>query len=344
MKIKYIKEGYFNNPDQMKAKAERNKQVSNVEKLAKTSSDMLTYPIRTFFESFMNTIKDRIGLNSFSAQGVWSNDYLSIHYPPLSNTFVSTEDIKSWRYGKLFSNIVVTDIKYNERKIHFDVDLGTVNTAQILLTGGANHNYHLNEIAIPLYIDYIPEFVHIGRNSYLTCKSLPGEVTNELIVKCLQRWQDTIGKELRAKECDDEKVVEFLKEAEYTYTVHWKLDKDIIVFPTFVTNREDFNNSISTGSEGVMYINRYYYPMLPISAKTESEKHKLTWEMFVDGAATSPDLGSEYADRLLESCPNGFEDLAKIIADDFKRYNIKIESGAHIYLSTGYFDKDYLIV
>ena len=53
MKINYIKEGYFNNPGQMKAKAEKNKAVSKAQALAATANDIVTRELRELLQDFV---------------------------------------------------------------------------------------------------------------------------------------------------------------------------------------------------------------------------------------------------------------------------------------------------
>ena len=111
MKVNYIKEGYFNNPEEMKKKAGLRKSVSNTEKKEKNTNDILALEIEKIIDSYLErNIKDE---ESYSGQYRFLND--SICGPYLSDTFFL-------RYLNMpeMENVCATSFK--SKVVNLDID------------------------------------------------------------------------------------------------------------------------------------------------------------------------------------------------------------------------------
>ena len=122
MKINYIHEGYFNNPEQMKKQAEKKKEISKAQALANTSNKI----VKEGIENFLNAALKRDYEKEF-----WSNAYEHMYFFPQhifgKNTqsviYLSLIDKPKEPEEMFMTKVNLLEIKEDEIDIDIDIRL-----------------------------------------------------------------------------------------------------------------------------------------------------------------------------------------------------------------------------
>ena len=110
MKVRYIKEGYFNNPNQAKAAIAKKNNLTSVEKLAAASTNVFNSEVRNAIQTIISDA--------------------AIPFFPLSKVFVQPiSGDGRWKFSNPFNNQVkIKSVDFENKKIYFDVELGSMVT------------------------------------------------------------------------------------------------------------------------------------------------------------------------------------------------------------------------
>ena len=122
MKVNYINEGFFKNPEEMKASAERRNNLSNVDKLANNAQRVVEEGVEKFFNAYLNTnnIPDNqpqrnTFLNSFA---IGCAGLISLFHVDFS-TMKDSNELTAYPVSKYTSKV---KIEGNDIKIHIYVE------------------------------------------------------------------------------------------------------------------------------------------------------------------------------------------------------------------------------
>ena len=330
MKIRYIKEGYFNNPDQMKAKAERGKNVSSVDKLASTAENLINYPVKQFVYDNLNTNFIRKNFINFVAR--YSNSLAEINdffiISPFFFTgwcFADPEEetdtfIRKWSYK--YEQLYVKDLNMQEKTMTLVAEIGTPEELYISDT-------KKNEIYIVGDLVALAQACGEGLGPKWKKHRLISETLPTLFG---DRHDDAIGDTFKKYYAGNQSIMNTIdlisKELQITVEVVMNLDKDIIICPIcmcddfWVTASRKYND-LSAVSE--------YYDFKRYGHKTNIEELK------------SKMKSGSYRYNTLERHIKNMSDVVNMMREYLKEY-VTISTNHHIYLSLGGRIKDYLLI
>jgi hypothetical protein len=159
-------------------------------------------------------------------------------------------------------------------------------------------------------------------------------VTNHWLYRTFGRQKyekDPVQEKLDPKE---EKMIDFFRHAHYKVNIVWKLKEDIIVFALPNVFTHSFGKGIDFKSNE--YINQNVYRFMPVEKIKKLGPVVLNRTSVIENMPFDESFAEDY------NC-NNYEELANYIKQGIEDSNLSVKGG-HIYLSTGYSQKNYLIV
>ena len=140
------------------------------------------------------------------------------------------------------------------------------------------------------------------------------------------------------------------RKLEYNIKVEWNLQEDVIIFPAFSRTASEFNNARGTGVEGIEYIHDFIYPNMKFSTSWKPYKERYGTDYITpDSLVKSMHLllGNTYSVSVttmnMSDNVHSMEDMVELYKKSIENLGIEITGPGHLYLSKGYFKKDYLI-
>ncbi len=365
MKVRYLREGYFKNPEQAKAAREKAAQQSNAEKLVDTTNKVMVKPIKEYLTvKFNKWVK---------GMGLWGKyrmfrDFFKVFPDIFSNHFLLTSTNNELQRAICYwsladEEVVVSNVDIEHNKIYLDVIIGepAKDMSQGSWLGGYKGERGINENEVMfLYLDnFYDEFYKIKK------KSWSPKTIHE------HRYIIEMAKDDRFEETLPKPLMDFILNAEYEVSVVWNLKNDILI--TGITTLEDnkhfdgnemiwFSSEVSRNWTPADLFNDVHYgdnntfagltrqvvneiyPVVTNVVKTILGKFKknvpvkknIKWEELRERC------DKQHAGLL--SRFSSYDELVHGIQRLFKYYNITVAGDSHIWYSTGNFEKNYMIL
>lgn len=378
MKVKYIKEGYFKNPEQAKAAREKGKEVSNVERVAATADKILRQPIVNYLNMLFNA-----GIRAWNNnEKFYSSTWISVIRSSILASYFDTGDI-----FQLFPSYISTDVlkpleerssgvhkylrlqtrKIEYEKVEVDLDLDAhqldfkfyvknlepENTVLFMYLDSRMLSKNPASIGSIMYRNvirsYIDQFIDISTAS--DNKGAHNDynkfIAPQEMLDFYHKWMDhnrpsaevinvqvvfELDKDLLIAPIPRKMLNDYLS----SWTIIPKNPFDIVERPYIRDNMLSRDNNEQRRAK----IDSEIYPITTIKEIGSDEfekvpKHNFEWKDY------EKMLKSVYSETLYGSV----EEMADAIKKSFvENYTISISGPGHIYLSTGYFEKNYLIL
>ena len=384
-----MNEGYFKNPEEKKREIENRKNVSNVERLAKQSDEMLVKPIKNFLEDFVSTTGEYSSYFTKYSTAMYGNvaiyDYLEVFPSFIGDFYICPKVIDRYDRNKKIGFLMKEDMNNikveNENMRVTKIDYGNKKVEGVIEMGPIVNKWYERHINIscrklyPLLIDNLYVSLHCN-DAYEAAESY---ITGTWIHD-YKKLSKEMGYTIDDKKND---ILNYISECKLDLSAEWIVDEDIYLFPVFFDDLTDLahnvrlhngwdidNVELSMSKDGDIF-NYYIYPYHEITEKNYKKLamkkwnkvplEKMTWEKFCAIRRGDIKESVHYRDwsnscfafnkwtrekgEIVLKQYNSFDDVAEAIKKCLADYKIKIVSknGAHVYLSLGYFDKDYLI-
>ena len=376
MKVRYIAEGYFKKPEQAKDSRKKEKELSNADKVAATADKVLRQPIVNYLNMLFNTgIRDwNNSVNYLSS--AWIKEIRSSIFPSYYDTGDIFQLFPSYISADVLKPLETTDqsqgvhkyvrmktrkIKYEKVEVDLDLDthqlyfkfyiknLEPENTVLFAyLDTLAQNNFakkgkHIGSIVYRNVIrSYIDHFIFNSTVSSNNDKAIYSKFTPpQGMLDFYYKWMTSdrpspsvinvqvvfeLNKDLLLAPISRKILNDYLS----SWTIIPKNQFDVVERHLFRDNSEQRRAKIDSE----------IYPITTIKeiASNKFEKvpmHALEWK----------DYDNMFKSSYYEPPYGSVEEIAATIKKSFvEDYNISISGPGHIYLSTGYFEKNYLIL
>jgi hypothetical protein len=369
MKIKYITEGVFKNPTQARTAREKVKELSNAERVAGVVKKVFIEPVSNYlswvYNDFMckNKNPDEID-NQVGRMRVIQNDRFDVtlscideysfclNYWEKGKNDVLCGEVERWSYEGM--TVEIDDIDLENKKVKLRIVV-----SEPRLIYGTNNGLNWGTYKdIPS--DRVVMFVNM--NTLLEERNRKFDESG-FVYDALENYLKIALRDFPPVGLPKESA-DFLKDKnlKIDFEVVYKLDHDILLagimdvdsftlqrywhiggFNITVKNKKDY----SPESRARDTMDRIYHfvekeekrfaGLIPYNVKKQQED--CSWEAYSRNWNLTSTLFTEDG----ANC-NSFEDLVKELKRHFKMKHVKIEGNGHIYYSTGYFKKNYLIL
>ena len=345
-----LNESYFNNPEQAKNKIERKKELSNTDRLSATAKDTLVSPLKRFAEKmldsrnvdFSNWTRIAVRNGSLSAKIQYTNDmfiaaptwlseqmiYRDFFDAAKSLNFDINEEIGLYKWKYMYEKVNIINVDLTNNEVDIEVEMGIPSNYYV---GNGN-----DSIKKPEPLDSRHYVIGVDIMIMTSMLNNWGESNNDekkMIEYSIKEYLQEYIRNYSEYDLSEEerKAGEFLCNAKYNLELVWKIDRDIMLYP--LPRWEDEENVwLREKNNNESY--RINTELYPCSAKYE----KFTWNDVIRNYKNWPE--GNYV-----TCWKSIDDFVDGLKRAFKRYwKVESNNGAHVYLSLGKFDKDYLIV
>ena len=370
MKVKLLKEGYFHSvKDERKDKGSAEQVVSKIANNAliapiKTCLERVFYcsPSKTWF-SYLETARSvpGYGIDSISRN---VTDYIGLHYIIIDQILIRTRNRPSYatRAGEVFSNwyyeyekLNVLNIDYNKKKVNLEVECE-------ISPESLGHGNAIFFNVPGLYLDSIAVY-NLEQSDKLLNR------VQHTIKKLCQMSDERSDNPIKSYLSDNNllktniDVYNFLSDENTEFNVErivLNLDKDVLLCPeamrfadidggNMYTFMQDRPKRLYIYGEDEGYQNASKY-LNDIIYRTNNEEDDISWEEFCENYSGIGDKipveGYKECASTLEECFSYFksyDDVATALKDALKKFLV-VKGSGHIYMSTGHFKKDYLIL
>ena len=368
MKVRCLTEAIFKNPVQAKAKIEKEKEMSNAEKLAGTTNKIILEPVIRFLNDELKKLLEGPHKHRYCTtyMQAYRHDPLCIapDFIVYSYCIVKDKDIYDMWYE--YESAIITDIDIENKKIDFLISLGEPHSGLPRTSSSYPDN---NNIVYATYIDKLSGLTDISKFTNVSAtftptlpmmrSPFPGSNIKILKTKLNTILRDIVyyakennsNSEYIKKVLDNIRLLNLLEEYEFQCKIEWNLKQDMLVLPIISEGNEDFQEAKGNASDALEYLNSSYYPM-----NIKYDSYQITYEERygtpeITIESLIQDIRENYSNKpenvFVENKLKGMtsmENLAALYAESIKNLDLNIVGGGHIYLSTGYFKKNYLIV
>lgn len=366
MKVKYLREGYFKNPEQARAAREKERELSNVEKIAGVSNKLMKEPLIKFInDTFERYYHGKWHSASYTVGFLDVNrrDHFNVG-PDFMSPYCIVKDKDVMYMNYTLGKTVVNDIDFDEMVIDITTTIGTPTASYSV--GSINPKVAPNDsVAYASYYNNlygIAEVAGFETGNYALKSPFAGTNKNLLRNKICYLFLTNLFNELKEnphKNEEEKNILEIVNALNFDHTkfkynikIEWNLQEDVIIFPVITKDGTDLNNSRDAEEEALEYMHQMFYPNLDGEF---TECYKPYKERYGTDYITPYSLikcmtllhGStpsiEFTISNIKKRVHSMEDLAALYAESLKNQDIEVVGPGHLYLSTGYFKKDYLI-
>lgn len=362
MKINYITEAVFKNPSQAREAREKAGQLSNVERLAGTANKVVIEPIIRFLNDGLQAFLTGSHRHRYSVSYVQAhrNDPLSIA-PDFMSSYCVFKDKDIFDIYYEYQTAKITNIDLQNKVIDVLVTLGQPHAG--LYPGyyySKKQHANNSDVAYATYYDKLNgmlnsstvPFAHTTRSCYpgSNIRLLKGKITY-----ILKNIESDYKEDINSQSDDIKKIIEtidylqLLNEFEYNCKIEWNLTQDVIFFPILCEDDFDFSEAKGNKEEALEYIAHVYYPMVledSYSTKTYENKYgtaEITTASMITDIKKNHATKEEHHTLISRLKSLDMQGLAALYTESLKNLEIEIVGEGHLYLSTGYFKKNYLI-
>ena len=365
MRIRYIKEGFFKNPEQARAAREKERELSNAEKIAGVSSKLMKEPLikyinntfEQYYEGNWHSTSYTVGFLDVNRRDHFNvgPDFMSPY------CIVKNKDVMCMNYT--LGKTVVNDIDFDKKIIYITTTIGTPKACKSI--GSAKQAAPNDDVAFATYynqLDGIADVSSYTNGNYAVKSSFAGTnkylLMNKICYLFLNDLFDELKKNTNKNEYQQQisDIINALNfdhtEFQYNIRIEWYLREDVMVFPVFVKDSTDLNNSRDAEEEALEYMHQMFYPNLDGEF---AECYKPYKERYGTDYITPASLLkcmhilhgdtplTQITTKQMNAHVHTIEDLVELYRKSLKNQDIEITGPGHLYLSTGYFKKDYLI-
>lgn len=367
MRIRYLKEGFFKNPEQARVAREKERELSNTEKIAGVSSKLIKEPLIKFInDAFDRYYHGRWRSASYTVGFLDFNrkDYFNVG-PDFMSPYCIVKDKDVMYMNYTIGKTVVNDINFDEMTIDITTTIGTPIASRS--AGSINPVSSNDFVAYASYYNKlygIADVAGFERGNYSLKSPFAGTNKNLLMNKICYLFLTDLFNELKEnpqspRNEDEKNILEIVNALNFDHTkfkynikIEWNLQEDVIIFPVIIKDAADLNNSRNAEEEALEYMHQMFYPNIDGEF---TECYKPYKERYGTDYITPYSLikcmallhGStpsiEFTVNNIKKHVHSMEDLAALYAESLKNQDIEVTGPGHLYLSTGYFKKDYLI-
>ena len=368
MKVRYLREGYFKNPEQARAAREKAAQQSNVEKLVDVTSKVMVKPIKDYLTAKFNIW----GKNKLRLWGKCDKlvDYFNVLPDVFSNHFLLTSTNNESNHAICYwsladEEVVVSNVDLEHNKIHLTVIISE--PIKDMSQGSRSSGYYAerevgdNEVLFFYLDNFYDEFYKIRKASW-------SPQTNHIHTHMISLAKDDRYEETKTL---PKPMMDFISNAEYEISVIWKLKNDILI--TGITTSEDikhfegnemiwFSSEISKNWTPADLFNDVHYgddnTFAGLTRQVIGEIYPVVTNVvrtilgkFKKNIPVKKNISWE---ELRERCNkqqsgllcrfSSYDELVHNIRRLFKHYNITVAGDSHIWYRTGNFEKNYMIL
>ncbi len=366
MRIRYLKEGFFKNPEQAKAAREKERELSNAEKIAGVSNKLIKEPLIKFINDTFDLYYHGKWHSSSYTVGFWSDTARRDHFnvgPDFMSPYCIVKDKDVMYMNYTLGKTVVNDINFDEMTIDITTTIGTPTASHSV--GSITPKVASNDsVAYASYYDKlygIAEVAGFETGNYSFKSPFAGTNKNLLMHKICYLFLTDLFNELKDNPHKNEyekNILEIVNALNFDHTkfkynikIEWNLQEDVIIFPVMTKDAADLNNARDAEEEALEYMHQMFYPNLEYTNCYKPYKERYGTDYITPSSLIkcmtllygSTPMSIVFTTSNIKKHVHSMEDLAALYTESLKNQDIEITGPGHLYLSTGYFKKDYLI-